>query len=141
MSFNESRHKNTYIDKKINEVITALLNEMEVLVDNTHDEDVTLPQLLDRLYNRVITNTEKITEISSGGGISSDNVKFFPSMVQFPKPSEAKENVVYICKNDGSMFLFNYDLQSYVPTKQTLTIDTIQSIIKVINGGTATTVF
>ena len=66
MSFNESRHKNTYIDKKINESITALLNEMEVLVDNTHDEDVTLPQLLDKLYGRVIENTKRITEISSG---------------------------------------------------------------------------
>lgn len=141
MSFNESRHKNTYIDKKINASITALLNEMEVLVDNTHDEDVTLPKLLDRLYRRVITNTERITEMSSGGELSADNVKFCPSMVQFPKPSEAKEDVLYISKNDGSIWLFDYNTQSYVPSNQTLTVESIQSIIKVINGGTATTVF
>lgn len=139
----ETRHKNTYIDKKINESITALLNNMTVLVDNATDEDVTLPEMMDRLYKRVAANEQAIEGIIEGGGITPgpcNNIKFYDNIAKFPSVGE--DDVVYVDKSGGGMYRFDLNLGSYVPAMNmepyTLSTERINEFVTAVNGGTAT---
>ena len=87
-TFREKRSSGQHLDKKVNSIITAILNDMIVHVDNGTNEDVTLPELFDRIYNRVLELEKKC-----------DNISFYQNLSSFPPIAEAKEEVIYIDKS------------------------------------------
>lgn len=150
----QSKFQNNYLGRKINETIVAMLNEMTVVTDNSADEDVTLAEILDRLTTRVNSSSEVIDQVVEqvdaitagdtplGGGSS---VKFYPSISKFPTGSDAKSNVLIVCTSDYSLWCWDDNLSSYTPCKFQVTVadltsEDINRVIKVINGGTASTV-
>ena len=150
----ETKFRNNYLGRKINEEIKALLNEMTVDTDNSHEEDVTLPEILDRLTTRVndITGTldktvqdVEIIKENSGDGVTCNNVKFYKSIAKFPSPDQAQMNVLYIDTTNYMMYLWDVEATTYVPVQFKITLDNLTAedlneLIKVIHGGTATTV-
>lgn len=130
----ETRHKNTYIDKKINESITALLNDMTILVDNATDEDVTLPEMMDRMYNRILHTEQKIDDIITTGG---SQVICYDGLNKFPP--EGVEGVVYVDTNGKGMYLYDPALGAYTPIvdqeEYKLSTEAINKYVTTINGG------
>lgn len=155
MAVTESRSSGRYLDKKIESTIVKLLNEMTVLVDNDSNEDVTLAEMMDRVYRRVLTNEVNITKtnetvqqiVNSGGTVPSkdSNVQFFVSLAKFPSVKEAKSDVLYVDRSTGMIYLFNIDTDSYeavVSSTEDLavTLESVQKVVHVINGGNSQTV-
>lgn len=150
----ETRFQNTYLGRKINETITAMLNDMTQTTDNSTTEDVSLAEILDRLTIRVNNSietvektVEKVEAIASGDitVTGSSAVKFYPSINKFPSGSDAKAEVLCINTSDYTMWCWNPTASAYAPVKfqfsiGDLTTEDINNLIKVINGGTATTV-
>ena len=101
MAKQETRHRNMWLDKKINESITALLNEMIPTSDNPSDEDVSLPVLFDRLSERI-----KTLEIKLSGHDTSttyEDVQYYESFSEFPKVG--KEDILYIDKEEFRIYI------------------------------------
>lgn len=130
----ETRHKNTYIDKKINESITALLNDMTILVDNATDEDVTLPEMMDRMYNRILNTEQKIDDIITTGG---SQVTCYDGLNNFPP--EGVEGVVYVDTNGKGLYLYDAALGAYTPIVDQedykISTENINKYVATINGG------
>ena len=141
--FRERRTSARYLDLKVDRIIQGLLNEMKIVVDNTHEEDVTLPEMIDRIYKRLMELEQKV---GAGGdsAINSNNVKFFTSLAQFPKSNEASEDVLYIDKSTGATFVFDSESGSYI-SKPVLDIgdgnktmtEIIESSVNIMFGGNA----
>jgi hypothetical protein len=150
----ETKFRNNYLGRKINEEIKALLNEMSVTTDNTHEEDVTLPEILDRITSRVNDVTGKLEKTvqdveiikeNSGSGATASNVKFYKSISKFPSPDQAQINVLYIDTTNYMMYLWDVESMTYSPvqfkiTLENITAEDLNELIQVIHGGTATTV-
>lgn len=135
--FREKRSSGQHLDKKVNSIITAILNDMIVHADNGTDEDVTLPELFDRIYNRVLELEKKC-----------DNISFYQNLSSFPPIAEAKEEVIYIDKSTGCMYIFNKTKGEYVsfqistpnyvsPDGMTMS-QIIDESVSIIDGGDAT---
>lgn len=156
MAVTESKSSGRYLDKKIESTIIKLLNEMTVLVDNDSNEDVTLAEMMDRVYRRVLTNevnisktNETVQKIVDSGGTTvpskDSNVQFFVSLTKFPSAKEAKSDVLYVDRSTGMIYLFNIDTDSYeavVSSTEDLavTLESVQKVVHVINGGDSQTV-
>lgn len=136
--FKEKRSSGQHLDKKVNSIITAILNDMVTHDDNSLDEDVTLPQLFDRMYKRVLALEEKC-----------NNISFYQSLINFPSISEAKEDVIYIDKSTGGMYIFDKNNGKYItyqistptyvsPDGMTMS-EIIDESVAIIDGGNAIT--
>ena len=148
-TFRERKTSGQHLDKKVDRIIQGLLNEMTITVDNTHEEDVTLPEMIDRIYTRLLSVENKLKETGNDeidSLLNSGNVKFYASLVQFPKPDseDAKEDVLYIDKSSGAVYLYDKISKSYKsqsitftsPEGKTMT-EIIQESIEVLDGGNA----
>lgn len=148
----ETKHNNTYLNKKINEAIKFLLNEMSVHSDNSVDEDVSLPEILDRLTTRVNSTIEATNQAVEEIRVIQDTIEkdyasrieFYPSISKFPKESDVRIDTIYVNKSDFTMYMWDDTAHSYAPigfdaTTRELTTDDIQRVVKIIDGGTAST--
>lgn len=135
-TFREKRSSGQHLDKKVNSIITAILNDMMTHDDNDTNEDVTLPELFDRMYRRVLSLEEKC-----------NNISFYQNLNSFPPITEAKEEVIYIDKSTGCMYIFNKTKKKYIsfqistpsyisPDGMTMS-QIIDESVAVIDGGTA----
>ena len=136
-AFREKRSSGQHLDKKVNSIITAILNDMMTHDDNSTDEDVTLPELFDRMYKRVLGLEEKC-----------NNIGFYKNLNAFPPISEAQEDIIYIDKSTGCMYIFNKTKGEYIsfqistpnyisPDGMTMS-EIIDESVAVIDGGDAT---
>ena len=121
-TFREKRSSGQHLDKKVNSIITAILNDMIVHADNGTDED----------------ELEK----------KCDNISFYQNLSSFPPIAEAKEEVIYIDKSTGCMYIFNKTKGEYVsfqistpnyvsPDGMTMS-QIIDESVSIIDGGDAT---
>lgn len=135
--FREKRSSGQHLDKKVNSIITAILNDMMTQDDNGPDEDVSLSQLFDRMYKRVLALEAKC-----------NNISFYQNLNSFPSSSEAKEDVIYIDKSTGCMYIFNKTKGEYIsfqistpnyvsPDGMTMS-EIIDESVAIIDGGDAT---
>lgn len=136
-AFREKRSSGQHLDKKVNSIITAILNDMMTHDDNSTDEDVTLPELFDRMYKRVLGLEEKC-----------NNISFYKNLDSFPPISEAQEDIIYIDKSTGCTYIFNKTKGEYIsfqistpnyisPDGMTMS-EIIDESVAVIDGGNAT---
>ena len=134
----ETRFKNSYLDKKISESITALLNEMIPTKENPSDEDVSLPELFNRLTDRI-----KTLEIKLSGHENTttyEDVQYYDSFSEFP--IKGKEDILYIDKEEFRIYIYDTYIHEYLPfmcdsVTTKVTTEDIQQVVAVINGGSA----
>ena len=134
----ETRFKNSYLDKKISDSITALLNEMIPTKDNPSDEDVSLPELFNRLTERIKTLEIKLS--GHDGVTTYDDVQYYDSFSEFP--SKGQEDILYVDKGEFKIYIYDSSINDYSPficdsVTTKVTTQDIQKVIAIINGGTS----
>ena len=138
MMAKETRFKNSYLDKKISDSITALLNEMIPTKDNPSDEDVSLPELFNRLTERIKTLEIKLS--GHDGVTTYDDVQYYDSFSEFP--SKGQEDILYVDKGEFKIYIYDSSINDYSPficdsVTTKVTTQDIQKVIAIINGGTS----
>jgi len=134
----ETRFKDSYLDKKIKESITALLNEMIPTEDNPSNEDVSLPELFNRLSKRI--NTLEIKLSGHENTITYEDVQYYDSFSDFPL--KGKEDILYIDKEEFRIYIYDISTREYLPficdsVTTKVTTEDIQQVVAIINGGTS----